>query len=246
MGRDTKIWAHRGASAYAPENTLAAFALALEQKADGIELDVHFSRDRQVVVTHDDNVVRVTGYNGNVCDLTLAELKKLDFSNKMAAYVGESIPTLDEVFALMKSSGLWVNVELKTNHDMPNGLEEACQALVEKHGMENRVIYSSFNHMSLKRMGEIAPHMPLGILYSNKLCNDWEYAKAIGASAIHPSYKSLNEPDFILACRASGICCNAWTVDETADIRKLLALDVDAIITNKPDLAVSLRDEHTL
>lgn len=239
----TKIWAHRGASAYAPENTLAAFALAIEQKADGIELDVHFTKDRQVVVTHDDNVIRVTGYNGYVRDLTLFQLRKLDFSNKMAAYAGEKIPTLEEVLLLMKDSGLSVNIELKTNHDLPNGLEEACQALVEKTGMEEKVIYSSFNHASLRRAGEIAPQMPLGLLYSNKMCLDWEYAKLVGATAIHPQYKSLKEPGYIEACHGAGIRCHAWTVDDPADIKALVDMGVDAIITNKPDLALKIRDE---
>ena len=111
----TKIWAHRGASGAAPENTLAAFDLAAKVGADGIELDVHFTRDREVVVVHDNTLARVTGMNGTVEELTLAQLKKLDFSNHMAAYCGERIPTLQEVLELVKPTGMEINIELKTD-----------------------------------------------------------------------------------------------------------------------------------
>ncbi len=238
----TKIWAHRGASGDAPENTLAAFQMAMEVKADGIELDVHFTRDRQVVVTHDDDVARVTGYKGMVSDLTLAQLKKLDFSYNMAAFKGETIPTLEEVLALIKPGKLWINIELKTNDENPNGLEEACQELVEKYGMQERILYSSFNHYSLARVREIAPHMPCGALYSNKPYKPWAYAKAMGLRAVHPQYESVNTPGYMAECHASYIDCNVWTVNGEADIRTLLKMGVDGIITNYPALAIKLRD----
>ena len=238
----TKIWAHRGASGDAPENTLAAFQLAVDCHADGIELDVHFTKDRQVVVTHDDNVERVTGYKGLVGDLTLAQLKKLDFSYSMAAFKGETIPTLEEVLVLIQPTGLWINIELKTNCENPNGLEEACQKLVESCHMADRVMYSSFNHLSLYHMREIAPKMPCGILYSNKLHKPWEYAKSINCTAIHPSFPSLNTPGCMDDCHAVGIQCNTWTVNAQADIQNMLDLGVDGIITNYPALALALRD----
>ena len=238
----TKIWAHRGASGDAPENTLAAFKLAVEAGADGIELDVHFTSDRQVVVTHDDDVKRVTGYAGMLENLTLAQLKKLDFSNGMAAYKGETVPTLEEVLALIQPTRLSINIELKTNSENPNGLEEACQALVEKYGMENRILYSSFNHYSLAHMHKIAPHMPCGILYSNKPYMPWAYAKSFGCAAVHPQFASVNTPGYMANCRQSGIACNVWTVNEEKDIQAMLDTGVDGIITNYPTLAVRLRD----
>ncbi len=237
-----RIWAHRGASGDAPENTLAAFQMAMDVEADGIELDVHFTRDREVVVTHDDDVKRVTGYQGLVGDLTLAQLKKLDFSYGMAAFKGETIPTLEEVLALIKPGRLHINIELKTNNENPNGLEEACQALVEKYGMEDRILYSSFNHFSLARMVEIAPHMPCGILYAHKLYKPWEYAKSFGCRAVHPQFLSVNSPDYMKLCHDAGILCNVWTVNAAEDIREMLAAGVDGIITNYPALAKRLRD----
>lgn len=237
-----KIWAHRGASGHAPENTLAAFQMAAELGADGIELDVHFTRDRQVVVTHDDDTVRVTGYKGLVSDMTLSQLKRLDFSCGMAAFKGETIPTLEEVLALIKPGTLHINIELKTNDENPNGLEEACQALVEKYGMEDRVLYSSFNHYSLAHMHSIAPHMKCGILYSNKLFRPWEYAKSFGCAAVHPKFGSVNTPGYMEDCRRTGIACNVWTVNSEQDIKAMLDLGVDGIITNYPALAMRLRD----
>ncbi len=239
----TQIWGHRGASGDAPENTLAAFQLASAAKADGIELDVHFSRDRQVVVTHDDDTVRVTGYKGLISDLTLAQLKRLDFSFGMAAFKGETIPTLEEVLALIQPGKLHINIELKTNDENPNGLEEACQALVEKYGMEERILYSSFNHYSLARMRSIAPHMKCGTLYSNKPYKPWDYAKSFGCVAIHPQFGSVNTPGYIEECHKAGIACNVWTVNSAQDIKAMLDLQVDGIITNYPALALRLRDE---
>jgi len=238
----TKIWAHRGASGEAPENTLAAFQMAVDAGADGIELDVHFTRDRQVVVTHDDDVTRVTGYKGLISDLTLEQLKKLDFSCNMAAFKGETLPTLEEVLALIKPSPLHINIELKTNNENPDGLEEACQALVEKYGMEDRILYSSFNHYSLARMLEIAPAMPCGILYSNKPYKPWEYAGSFGCKAVHPLYKSVNTAEYMKSCHDADIFCNVWTVNDPKDIKEMLELQVDGIITNYPALALSLRD----
>ena len=110
----TKIFAHRGASAYAPENTMEAFHLAAKQGADGIELDVHVTKDGEVVVTHDEKIDRVSNGSGFVKDMTLRELKRLSFHNHMESYVGAGIPTLREVLEFVKTTTMAVNIELKT------------------------------------------------------------------------------------------------------------------------------------
>ncbi len=142
----TKIFAHRGASAYAPENTVEAFALAMEQGADGIELDVQMTKDGQVVVIHDETIDRVSDGTGAVRDYTLEELKKFHFSNHMENYENAAIPTLKEVLDLIKSSNMLLNIELKTGIYWYPNLEEKTMELVKEAGMEDRVIYSSFNH----------------------------------------------------------------------------------------------------
>ena len=109
----TAIWAHRGASAYAPENTLEAIELALRMGADGIELDVHRTRDGKLVVIHDETVDRTSNGSGYVKDMTCAELKKLDFSNGFEKYRGARIPTLKEVYGMLRSTQALINVEIK-------------------------------------------------------------------------------------------------------------------------------------
>ena len=239
----TKIWAHRGASGAAPENTLAAFDLAAKVGADGIELDVHFTRDREVVVVHDNTLARVTGMNGTVEELTLAQLKKLDFSNHMAAYCGERIPTLKEVLELIKPTGMEINIELKTDCKLPEGLEEATMELVARAGMEDKIWYSSFNHYSIARTKELDATTRCGLLYSNKVFQPWDYANALHVEAVHPHFASLNTPGYMEACHAAGIRCHAWTVNDAEDMRRLLEMGIDAIITNVPALAIAVRAE---
>ena len=110
----TKVWAHRGASAYAPENTLEAFQLAVEQKADGVELDVQMTKDGKLVVIHDETIDRTSGGHGRVMDYTLAELKEMKFNRTHPEYADAAIPTLAEVYELLKPVGLEINVEIKT------------------------------------------------------------------------------------------------------------------------------------
>ena len=156
----TTIYAHRGASAYAPENTLEAFRLAAEMGAHGVELDVHVCKSGELVVIHDETVDRVADGTGTVAEMTLAELKALNVSKPIPGYKPTTIPTLEEVYELLKPTGLHVNVELKTGYvDYPT-LVEKCVALAEKMGMTDRVLYSSFNHRTLLEVKAINPAVP--------------------------------------------------------------------------------------
>jgi glycerophosphoryl diester phosphodiesterase len=139
------VFAHRGASAYAPENTLAAFSLALRQEADGIELDAKLTKDGHVVVIHDPTVYRTTGAQGWVKDMTLAELRALDAGSHFdVAFKGEQIPTLDEVLSAVGRLA-FVNIEL-TNYVSPfDELPEKAARIVKKHNLADRVMFSSFN-----------------------------------------------------------------------------------------------------
>ena len=148
----TKVFAHRGASGYAPENTLQAFSLAQEQGADGIELDVQLTKDGEVVVIHDETIDRTSTGKGYVRDYTLEELKKFSFHNHMEKYKGVKIPTLREVLELVKPGKMEVNIELKTGIFWYPDIEEKTMKIVEEAGMEDRVIYSSFNHYSVQKV----------------------------------------------------------------------------------------------
>ena len=142
----TKVWAHRGASAYAPENTLEAFLLAAEQGADGVELDVQLTKDGEMVVVHDEEIDRVSDGSGFVKDYTLAELKILNFNKTHPEYQDVKIPTLREVYEALKPTGMTINVELKTGIFWYKDLEKKVLELTKEMEMEDRVIYSSFNH----------------------------------------------------------------------------------------------------
>ncbi len=232
----TRIWAHRGASAYAPENTLAAFALAREMGAHGVELDVQMTADGRIVVIHDETLDRTTDGTGPVGWHTLDELKALDASAGMIPFSGEKIPTLDEVFELLDGSGMVVNVELKNSVVAYPGLEEAVLALVPATG----VVLSTFNHLSLAALVGLGA-CDVGMLFGDVLFEPWRYGAGIGVQALHPPFAYLDAvPDTVDQCHDAGLAVNAWTLNDTADLRRLIDLGIDAAITNYPDRALAL------
>lgn len=234
------IYAHRGASAYAPENTLEAYRMAVEMGAEGIELDVHLSKDGQIVVIHDDTVDRTTDGHGKVCTFTLEELKALDACNGMEAYKGAKIPTLREVYALLQPLGTMVNIEVKTTESFYPGIEEKLLQLEKEMGMTGRTVYSSFNHYTITNLRRLDPDVKLGLLYMSGLYEPWHYAKHVGAQFIHPFFPSLLVPGLAAGCLENGVGINAWTVDDPQIMDLCLQCGAN-IITNVPDVAVKRR-----
>lgn len=235
-----QVYAHRGASGYAPENTLEAFELAARQGAHGVELDVHLSRDGELVVAHDETVERVSDGMGRLLDHTLMELKRLRFNKTHPEYANARIPTLREVFELLAPTGLMVNVELKNSLiDYPD-LETRCVELATRAGMAQRVIYSSFNHYSLLRMKAIDPSLYCGLLYECTMVKPWDYGHALRMNALHPHYSELQTPGECDAAHALGLEVNPWTVNEDADIRMAFQAGADRLITNFPDRALAI------
>ncbi len=231
--------AHRGASAYAPENTLAAFRLALEMGADGFELDAMLSADGHLVVIHDDTVDRTTDGRGPVRQKTLAELKTLDAGARFdARFAGERIPTLREALHLAAGNPAFVNVEIKTDSLKGDGLEEKLVALIRGYGLGERLLISSFNPFALWRMKRLAPDLPLALLYAENqrvyLRNRW-FAFLSRPDALNPSFR-LATQEHVRWAKSKGYRLYVWTVDEEAEMRRLMALGVDGMITNKPDL----------
>ena len=211
-----KVWGHRGASGYAPENTLEAFELAARQGAHGVELDVHFSRDGEIVVTHDEAIDRVSDGSGLVRDMTLSQLKRFAFNKTHPEYANARIPTLREVYELLLPLGLTVNVELKTSRVPYPGLEAACIDLAAKMGMTQRVLYSSFNHYSVARVKEIDPSLPCGLLYGDVPCRPWDYARSLGMDALHPDFVSLSFDDTCREAHALGVRVHPWRTSAPA------------------------------
>lgn len=233
-----RVFAHRGASGYAPENTIEAFALAAVQGAHGVELDVHLTKDGEIVVAHDETIDRVSNGTGEIRGMTLTELKGYVFNKTHPAYKTAQIPTLEEVFAFLRPTGLHVNVELKTSEIDYPGLEQKCTDLADKMGMTDRVLYSSFNHDSLLRVKAIDPSLPCGLLYDAIMVRPFAYAVALGMDAIHPSLWQLRAPGLCQAAHKAGIEVNTWTVNDPHHLRMALNAGADIVITNYPDRAL--------
>ncbi len=240
--KKTEIFAHRGASGYAPENTIAAFRRAIEQGADGIELDVQLSRDGVPVVIHDETVDRVTGRKGFVRDYTLSELQRMQvlperYPDSREAY----IPTLREVLELVRPSGLRVNIELKTGILWYPEIEEKTAAIVSETGMKERVIYSSFNHYSVQKLKTLVPEAETAYLFSDVILNVDRYARSSGVDGLHPAVYHVRMANFLQQYLKSGLRVRVWTVNETEDMEMLIRAGVTAVITNDPDRALKIR-----
>jgi len=239
----TEIWAHRGASTQAPENTLEAFELAIQQQADGIELDVQMSADHVVVVCHDETIERVSTGSGALSTMTLDQLRGYRYNAGMAGF-DATIPTLAEVLDLIASTGLRINIELKNSLVPQPGLEAAVEAAVSASRladeMAERVVYSSFNHHSLAHLAASRTPAELAVLHVKPLPDAWAQAIRLGAKATHPQWTSLDEAD-VAAIHAAGLKVRPWTLDEPDQIRLALARGVDAIITNTPEAALRMR-----
>lgn len=232
--RTMKIWAHRGASGHAPENTLPAFEMAHLAGADGIELDVQLSKDGVPVVIHDEQIDRVSDGVGNVRDYTFEELRTFNVNRHFPAYGRAAIPTLSEVYDLVKGTEMAVNLELKNSVVFYEGLEEQVLELARRKGLEDRIIYSSFNHYSMRKIKRLLPTARVAFLYSDGILDAAEYARQNGAYAIHPSMGNMEYPgiNIVRECHDRGVRVHVWTVNDEADIERMKALGVDAVITN--------------
>lgn len=232
-----KVWAHRGASGYMPENTMEAFELAVRQKADGIELDVQISADGELVIMHDETVSRVTDGKGLVKEFTLKQLKELKVHTPGTPEGIYRIPRLEEVLDLMKKTDMLVNIELKNSIWLYPGMEEKVLRLVEETGLEDRVLYSSFNHYSLIKLKMLDSSVETGLLFNDGLVDVATYGKSLGVSALHPAVYHLLYPDFVRNCKKAGLKMHVWTANAPEHIEMVKQAEAEAVITNYPDRA---------
>ncbi len=259
MSSQPLIFAHRGASAVAPENTLPAFSEALAMGAHGIELDVQATADGELVVLHDFNLERTTTGAGLLRDHTLAQLVDVDAGIRSNnAFAGTKIPTLEQVFELTADRCI-VNVEIK-NMDWDGGPEAGpLTRMIQRRRLHDRVIVSSFNPFSLRKVRKLDPAIPLGLLYVSKLPRPagprptlvstirnlpfkhllfhlfraWSIS-LVAPDALHPHFQSIDS-QLMAEARRRSQDVNAWTVNCSAEARRLADLGVNAIITDRPD-----------
>jgi len=234
------IFAHRGASAHAPENTLAAFRLAVEHGAPAIELDVKLTADRQVVVLHDQTVDRTTNGHGDLRTFTLADLRKLEAGGPFAAqYPGEKIPTLAEVFEAVGQQ-VYINVELTNYASTGDNMVDLVAGLVKEYAMQERVIFSSFFPFNLVRMRRYFPQAPAGLLASEgpagRLARGL-FGRWITPGILHPYYEDVS-PRFMQRQKQLHRRVHVWTVDDPKDLLYLTGLGVTGFFTNDPRLAL--------
>lgn len=243
--KKTFVWAHRGASAYAPENTLEAFRMAVDCKADGIELDVQKTKDEKLVVIHDEKLDRVSRASGLVKDFTYEKLKDINVNERFPKLGTQYIPTLEEVYELIRPTNLTVNVELKTGVIFYPEIEEQVLELTKQMGMQERVIYSSFNHYTIRKIKRLQPDAVTGLLYQDGMIDVFTYAKqTVQADALHPAIYNVQYPDFYAKCRKHGLKVHVWTVNEEEHMRLLCENETDAMITNDPKLGRAVADEY--
>ena len=233
----TIVIAHRGASAYAPENTLTAFALAADMGAEMSELDVICTSDGKLVVFHDDTTGRWESTDRVVRDITYADVQSLDIR-------GERVPLLAEVLDLARTRGMRLNVELKHA-----GVAGPVLAAIHDARMTDAVIISSFEPLALHEVRAADARIPLAYLMGSdtwhpltRLREFWPMPalKQYGCQAWHP-YRALPGIAVSIAnVRRAGYAVNVWTVNDEAEMRRFALLHVDGIITDKPDVARSL------
>ncbi|HHY20099.1 MAG TPA: DUF1080 domain-containing protein [Firmicutes bacterium] len=230
-----RIAAHRGNSSVAPENTIAAIKSALEVGADLIEIDVHKTKDGEIVVIHDPTVDRTTNGRGYVANMTLEEIRALDAgSKKSAIYKGEKIPTLKEALITVNNKAMLI-IELKVD-----GIEEEVLRLIEDVGMVNQVVVISFSASAIRRMNQIAPHIPTAILIGgNASISDIErIAKSANTRVLDLAYTLIDKKTAAYFLDR-GYTLWAWTVDNPAIMEHLKDCGVTVITTNVPAKAIS-------
>ncbi len=241
----TKIIAHRGASMYAPENTMASFQLALEVGADGIELDVHLSKNGVPVVIHDYDVKRTTNGTGYVNELTDKELTELDAGSWFKKeFSDQSIPLLSEVLELCKDTkeDFQINIELKSGSTVYPQIEEKVLRIVDDLSLNEKVLISSFDHYAIEKIKNINEEIKTGALFSSAIVAPWRYLATLDFDAYHTTWHRIDK-EVVDGCHKNNLIVNAYTLDDPNFANILITYGIDGIITNDPQRLLTLKKE---
>lgn len=234
-----QVYAHRGFSGLYPENTMLAFEKAVSCGADGIELDVHCSKDGKLVIIHDETLIRTTGKAGTVQDYRLDELIKINAGKTFSNSFGDTpLPSFSEYCAYIRDKDVTTNVEIKTNLWYYNDIEEKILDTIKEFDIEDKILFSSFNWLSCARIKQLAPHIPCGILLEDKAVKNLApLMHKMGMDYFHPDKMLLDEKT-VQQCKEQHVGLNVWTVNDRDSLQQLIAWDVEGVITNHPDFCL--------
>lgn len=233
-----RIYAHRGCSGTYPENTLAALKAAAELPITGVEIDVHLTKDREIVVIHDEKVNRTTDGEGYVRDMTLNELRKLDAGSWFSAeFAGEKIPTLDEVFDVFQDTNHRLNIELKTDVFPYVGLVDKVLEAAEKRGFAHRILISSFNHEDIQTVS-LRKSVESAILTKEVYVDVFDYARVVGTNRIHMSLPGAFRRMATDALHRGAIVY-VYTVNQLEYAHQLQQIGIHGIFTDYPEIMLA-------
>ena len=225
--RQVDVTSHRGAGSLEPENTLRALQRAIDLGADQIEIDVHLTKDGHLVLMHDSTVDRTTNGTGKIAKLTFAEIRQLDAGS------GERVPTLDEAFALVNGKAI-LQIELKGP-----GTAEPVVRTVTDAGHEDQVILTSFMHQELQEAHHLNPRLRLGALWHRLPRDVIQQTQRLGVQALHVWHEFIDQR-LVTEAHAQGLLVRAWNTSKEEDMRRLIALGVDAIGSDRPDVLIDV------
>lgn len=225
MTSKSLIYGHRGVPVKFPENSLAGFAYAVDQKIDGLEFDVHLTKDSVPVIMHDEKIDRTTDGQGKISDYTYAELRQFSLAN------GEPVPSLKELLDLVSGEPVHLNLEFKTDKHYYQGIERIVLRLVHQADLVYPVVFSSFNLHSLERGYRLDPSQKYAFLSAAHIGNPEDFCASEHLEGLHlEHYQTM-----------SSVSERVWTVDDPDEMRQLFDKQVSAVITNNFELARDVR-----
>jgi glycerophosphoryl diester phosphodiesterase len=237
------VGAHRGASTDAPENTLAAFDLAVEQGAELIELDIQPTRDGALVIQHDFSLGRTTTGSGQLAEHTLAELKALDAGAwRGERWAGQRIPTLDEVLDRY-GARVYLNLEIKVGDTPQSGIEQQVAEAIAQRNLYDRIVVSSFDFAIVRRLRQVDRQVRVALLAEADTDEALDLAAEIGAVGLHLK-ADLITAAIVVGAGTCGLGILAWTVDDESEMQRLIGLDIEAIVSNRPALLLKVVTNH--
>jgi glycerophosphoryl diester phosphodiesterase len=237
----TKIFAHRGLSSKAPENTISAFKKAIDiEGIYGVEFDVQMTKDKKVVVIHDENIKRTTKKEKYIKDMNYKELNELDAGSWFSSeYKGEKIPLLSEVLEVLKNTNLFINIELKNSKIIYEGIEEEVLNIIKKLKIKNRIIISSFNYESLKIIRKLDGKIKIAVLSKEIPKNPIQYIKNVEGEALHIGISKIDKK-IVQELKDNNIKVRCFTINTEGDFKKAIEYKIDGLFSDKSDYMVQL------